>query len=541
MAGGGTTVQEAQCELERVFKAEYVDFVADYVPRLRAELLNDIRHRLVAHPELNELSPKTDLATADIGEPGETIPDMVAQARTVLERHHSSFQGDGNAVPGPSRAKRPPRKNGDELSGGDPRASAYLMNTLPQGLLEGALGRVDHGEAVQSRRSISRTSLASRDATSKLARPDRAEGEAEIAKGEIAKGEPENDPASDESEPEVVSRVMIGEGTTTHGAQKEVAKVFKAQPVDFVAETVSQLKEPLARCMRVEIDFSDGAEVIVYFHEDIELLKGLRNESAALPELTDLSPKADLTTTDIGEPGVMTGAMGVQSRAILANYHDSFLGDGNVVPGPARGVICDLNVNDDNGVAQRSRPIRPELLRKVYDLLEQRLQTELIEYSHSEWASPIVIVRMEIGVDIGICIGHRIVSQLTKLLHYRQPLIDDLLIGFKNVMGVLSLGMAKRFWTVPMTLRAKHISAFICLLGYFQRKGRLLGLKKPPLIYWRMLGDCLWGFVCVPASEEAQVDVNGLAFLGINVGDSAQADTLIEGMAGFQRNIPASP
>ncbi|KAE8992343.1 hypothetical protein PR003_g22592 [Phytophthora rubi] len=290
--------------------------------------------------------------------------------------------------------------------------------------------------------------------------------------------------------------------------------------------------------MRLEIDFSDRAEVIVYFHEDTEPLKDLQNESAALPELKDLNPKAGRTTTDIDEPEVMTEVMGVQTRVILMKYHDSFLGDGNVVPSPARRMIYDLNVNDANGVAQRSRPIRLELVRKVYDLLEQRFQTELIEYSHSEWASPIVIVMKKIGVDIGICIGHLIVSQLTKLLHYPQPLIDDLLFGFK---GFLSLGMAKKFWTVPMTLRAKHISAFICLLGYFQRKRRLLGLKKAPLIYLLMLDDCLWGFVCLPASEESQVDANGLAFLGISVGDSAQVDTLIEGMAGFPRNVPASP
>ncbi|KAE8975561.1 hypothetical protein PF011_g24413 [Phytophthora fragariae] len=144
---------------------------------------------------------------------------------------------------------------------------------------------------------------------------------------------------------------MIDEGITTHGAQKELAKVFKAQPFGFVAEPVSQLKASLTRCMRLEIDFSDRAEVIVYFHEDTELLKDLRNESPALPELKDLNPKADLTTTDIGEPGVMTEAMGVQTRAILVKYYDCFLGDGNVVPGPARGVLYDLNVNDANGVA----------------------------------------------------------------------------------------------------------------------------------------------------------------------------------------------
>ncbi|KAE8980039.1 hypothetical protein PR001_g24381 [Phytophthora rubi] len=131
MAGGGIATEEAQCELERMFKAEHGDFVADPVPRLCTELLNDLGHRLVTLPELNDPSPKRDLTTVDIGEPGVTIPAIVAQVCTVLETHHSSFQGDGNAVPGPAKAKRPQRKNGDEFSGGDPRASTYLMNTPP--------------------------------------------------------------------------------------------------------------------------------------------------------------------------------------------------------------------------------------------------------------------------------------------------------------------------------------------------------------------------------------------------------------------------
>ncbi|KAE9272198.1 hypothetical protein PR003_g30280, partial [Phytophthora rubi] len=412
MAGGGTTAQGAQRDLESVFKAETLDFVADPVHRLResftrymrlesnfsdeaamtvyfhkgAELLNDIGGRLVALPELNDLGPKANMTTADIGKPGVVIPEMEAQVRTVLERHHSSFQGERNVVPGPVRAKRPPRKDGDELGGVDPRASAYRMNALPQGQSEGVPSRIGQDDGTQSWRSTSRASVAPRDVSSELARSDRAEGEAGIAKAKT-----ENDPASDESEPEVVSRVMIDECTTTHGAQKELAKVFKAQPVDFAVKPVFRLKESLGRCMRLEMVLSDEAEATVYFYEGTELLNGLRNELAVLLKQKDLIPKADLTTADIGETGVTTKAMEVQARAILEKHHDNFLEDGNAVLAPVRRVVGDFNVDDAKPVARRFRSIRPEHLRKAYDQLEKLFQTELIEYSHSEWASPIVI------------------------------------------------------------------------------------------------------------------------------------------------------
>ncbi|KAE9272689.1 hypothetical protein PR003_g30129, partial [Phytophthora rubi] len=105
---------------------------------------------------------------------------------------------------------------------------------------------------------------------------------------------------------------MVGGGVATQDAQKELANIFKAEPVDFVAEPISRLKESLARCMRLETDFSDEEEATVYLHEGTELLGDLRNQLAALPELKDISPKADLATADIGESGVTTSEMETQ-------------------------------------------------------------------------------------------------------------------------------------------------------------------------------------------------------------------------------------
>ncbi|GMF50376.1 unnamed protein product [Phytophthora fragariaefolia] len=256
---------------------------------------------------------------------------------------------------------------------------------------------------------------------------------------------------------------MVTSGTVTGVTRTVVMRKRNAltEPVDFMAEPGSRLMESLARCMRLEIDFSDEAEATVYFHEGTELLNDMRNQLAALPELKDLRPKADLTTADIGETEVTTSEMEAPVRAILEKHHASFLGDGNTVPAPARDVVCNLDVGDAKPVAQRSRPIKPEHPRKVYDLLEKLIQIKLIEYFDSDWVSPIVIVKKKNGVVVRLCIDYRLVNQLIKLMHYPLPLIDDLLIGFENTVWFLSLDMASGFWAVPMTLRAKHISAFI--------------------------------------------------------------------------------
>ncbi|OWZ00700.1 hypothetical protein PHMEG_00028052 [Phytophthora megakarya] len=59
-------------------------------------------------------------------------------------------------------------------------------------------------------------------------------------------------------------------------------------------------------------------------------------------------------------------------REILKYHRAIFLGHGNAVPAPARGVTCDLDVGEANPVAQRPRSVAPHLSIKGYELLKKR-------------------------------------------------------------------------------------------------------------------------------------------------------------------------
>jgi hypothetical protein len=109
------------------------------------------------------------------------------------------------------------------------------------------------------------------------------------------------------------------------------------------------------------------------------------------------------------------------------------------------------------------------------------------------------------------------VNQLIKLMRYPPPLIDQLLDNFESVMWFLSLDMASGFWAVLMTLRAKHISAFICPLGHSQWLRMPFGLKNAPLIYQQIIDNSLWGFVRLPPELEREVDSDVLEGVGLKV------------------------
>ncbi|KAE8910990.1 hypothetical protein PF003_g5090 [Phytophthora fragariae] len=172
---------------------------------------------------------------------------------------------------------------------------------------------------------------------------------------------------------------------------------------------IRRLEEEYARCMRVSQEDLD-LEPAIYLQEGSELLSQLRDELAILPELKDLSPECDISKADVGDPDRTTAAKEKRLRSILTYHRKIFLGDGNAAPAPARGVVCDLYVGDAKPVAQRPRSIVPHIMLKVYELLKKLLETELIEFSVSAWASPIVIVLKKNGVDIRMCIDYRVVN-----------------------------------------------------------------------------------------------------------------------------------
>ena len=74
----------------------------------------------------------------------------------------------------------------------------------------------------------------------------------------------------------------------------------------------------------------------------------------------------------------------------------------------------------------------------------------------------------------------RVINSLTKLVVNAMPLIDELLADFEAVMWMCSLDNASGYWAIPLTQRARLITAFICPLGHFEWTRMPQGLKNAP-------------------------------------------------------------
>ncbi|KAE9300409.1 hypothetical protein PF008_g23010 [Phytophthora fragariae] len=87
-----------------------------------------------------------------------------------------------------------------------------------------------------------------------------------------------------------------------------------------------------------------------------------------------------------------------------------------------------------------------------------------------------------------------------------MPLVDELLENLEFILWFCSLDMASGFWVVPMTDRARLISAFITPFGLFEWLRMPFGLRNAPQIYQRLIDNALYGFLKL-TKKDPRLDV----------------------------------
>ena len=120
------------------------------------------------------------------------------------------------------------------------------------------------------------------------------------------------------------------------------------------------------------------------------------------------------------------------------------------------------------------------------------IEHEIIEPSQSSWSSPIVMVPKPDGT-LRFCIEYRKVNAETKTDSYPIPRLEDCIDRVGNSAFVSKIDLLKGYWQVPLTDRAKEISAFVTPDGLYQCKTMPLGMKNAPATFQRMMSQVIAG------------------------------------------------
>ena len=107
------------------------------------------------------------------------------------------------------------------------------------------------------------------------------------------------------------------------------------------------------------------------------------------------------------------------------------------------------------------------------------LENNIIEPSKSEWSSPCILVPKPDG-SFRFVTDFRKVNQCTKTDSYPIPRIDDCIDKIGNAKFVSKFDLLKGYWQVPLTDRAKEISAFCTPDALYQYRVMPFGMKNAP-------------------------------------------------------------
>ena len=169
-------------------------------------------------------------------------------------------------------------------------------------------------------------------------------------------------------------------------------------------------------------------------------------------------------------------------KDILSEFNDLFPD----IPKRTNQLYHDVDVGNAQPIKQHSYRLSPEKQIYLQKEVQYLLENGVIEPSKRTWSSP-CILELKADGSYRLCTDYRKVNTVTKTDTYSIPRIDDCIDKIGNVRYVSKLDLLKGFWQVPLTERAKEISAFVTPDGLFQCKVMPFGMKDSPATFQRLI------------------------------------------------------
>lgn len=180
--------------------------------------------------------------------------------------------------------------------------------------------------------------------------------------------------------------------------------------------------------------------------------------------------------------------------SVLLDYADVFsLHPGNI--GRTGEIKHHLDTGDAQPIHQLPRRVPQARRLEVRKMLDEMLEKDVIQPSHSPWSSPIILVRKKDG-SMRFCVDYRKVNSVTKKDAYPLPRVDDTLDTLGGTKFFSTLDLASGYWQVEVEEADRQKTAFTTPEGLFEFKVMPFGLCNAPATFQRLmdrvLNDLKW-------------------------------------------------
>ena len=175
------------------------------------------------------------------------------------------------------------------------------------------------------------------------------------------------------------------------------------------------------------------------------------------------------------------------------------------VPGRTTLTVHDVEVVGSEPIKQHPYRLNPEKRAKVREEVQYMLEHDLIEPSQSAWSSPVVLMPKPDGGQ-RLCIDLRKVNSVHKSDSHPIPRLVDCIDQVGRAKYMTKIDLLKGYWQVPLSDKAKEISAFVTPDGLYQCKVMPFGMKGAPATFQRLMNQVISGLPnCVAYIDDVLV------------------------------------
>lgn len=174
--------------------------------------------------------------------------------------------------------------------------------------------------------------------------------------------------------------------------------------------------------------------------------------------------------------------------ALFSSYGNLF----SDVPSRTTVVTHDIDVGDSRPIKQhayRANPLKRLQLQKEVQFM---VENNIAEPSFSPWSSPCILVPKSDNTN-RFCTDFRKVNAVTKPDSFPLPRMDDCVDRIGSARFVSKIDLLKGYWQIPLTERAKEISAFVTPDNFLQYTVLAFGLRNAPASFQRLVNHVLAG------------------------------------------------
>jgi hypothetical protein len=166
------------------------------------------------------------------------------------------------------------------------------------------------------------------------------------------------------------------------------------------------------------------------------------------------------------------------------------LSTGDADIGMAKVTPHHIELTDYTPIWQKPRSFAEPVNQEIENQCKELLAEDIIEYSNSNWSSPVVPVRKTDGT-MRLCVDYRKINAVTKTESFPMPNINQCIYKARNIKYFTKLDLVRGYYQVPIDNNSKQYTAFSTTKNHFQFKRLSFGLKNSGIAFQKVMQQIL--------------------------------------------------